>query len=178
MTTSTPTSPLVPLGKIMGTHGVRGLVCVKPFGEEPRHLFALGPLFNANGTQEFVLSPKFIKKDMLVCNIKGVHDCNTALALRGTTLFLPRHLLPEPADDEFYYSDLINLKLVNAMGQKIGHVINVCNYGAGDLLDVFLDSTGQTELIPFSKACVPEINIAQGFVMAILSEDIDEEVAE
>lgn len=171
---SNTSSPLIALGKIMGTHGVRGLVCVKPFGEEPRHLFALGPLCNAEGTTEFVLTPKFIKKDMLVCAIKNVHDCNAALALRGTTLYIARNLLPDTEEDEFYYNDLINLKVVDTNHQKIGHVVNVCNYGAGDLLDIHLDSTGQTELVLFDKNHVPEVNMAQGFVMVIIATETEQ----
>ena len=38
------------------------------------------------------------------------------------------------------------------------------NYGAGDLLEIRLAGAGKTELVPFTEATVPEVDIAAGRV--------------
>ena len=43
--------------------------------------------------------------------------------------------MPAPAEGEFYHADLIGLAAVDPQGQRIGEIVAVQNYGAGDLLE-------------------------------------------
>ena len=54
-------------------------------------------------------------------------------------------------------------------GEPIGHVVAVQNYGAGDLLEIQLEGTRRTELVVFTDAFVPEVDLAAGQVVVRLS---------
>ena len=65
-----------------------------------------------------------------------------------------------PAEaDEYYHADLIGLEAVTADGAGLGTVIAVHNYGAGDLLEI-APKRGETILVPFTRAVVPEVDLA------------------
>ena len=73
---------------------------------------------------------------MLVVRFKGIADRNAAEALNGIELTVPRDRLPPAGEDEFYHADLIGLAAVTVDGARLGTVIAVENYGAGDLLEI------------------------------------------
>jgi 16S rRNA processing protein RimM len=54
-------------------------------------------------------------------------------------------------------------------GKGIGEIIAVQNYGAGDLLELRLAGKSQTELIPFTEAHVPEVDVKARRVAVVLS---------
>ena len=66
-------------------------------------------------------------------------------------------------EDEFYQTDLIGLRVRDETGRMIGEVNAFFDFGGGDILELKIEGEG-LELIPFSKAAVPEINIGQGFI--------------
>ncbi|MBL8592469.1 MAG: 16S rRNA processing protein RimM, partial [Devosia sp.] len=95
-----------------------------------------------------------------------INDRNAAEKLNGVELYVDRALLPDPDDDDdFYHADLIGLKARLADGSEIGEVMAVPNFGAGDLLEIRDPRSGDTYLYPFSKAVVPEVRIAEGYLM-------------
>ena len=142
-------------------HGVRGAVKVKCFAEDSAELAAYGPLVTGDGRAFEVTS---VKPDKLGArlSLKGVNDRNAAAALRGTALFVARDKLPILADeDDFYHADLVGLIAFNGADEEIGAVQGVHNFGAGDLLEI-ADPSGKTAFYPFTKAVVPEIDVAEG----------------
>ena len=72
------------------------------------------------------------------------------------------------AEGEFYHADLIGLSAVDPQGKRIGEIVAVQNYGAGDLLEIRLAGSGKTELVPFTEATVPEVDIAAGRVVVAM----------
>ena len=100
---------------------------------------------------------------MLIAAFKGVTDRNAAEALRGTRLYVDREKLPETEDEEtFYQADLVGLEAVTAEGRRLGRVVAVQNFGAGDLLEIAPEGRKSGEMLPFTKNFVPEIDLAAG----------------
>lgn len=176
---------MVLVGAITGAHGVRGEVKVKSFTAEPAAIAAYGPLFDESGTRRFDLTltakggdlpdkaqpSKASSKALLIGRIGGIVDRNMAEALKGQRLFVPRAQLPANEDpEEFYLTDLIGLAVRDKHGADFGRVIDVANYGAGDLLMVDGPAEGSFD-VPFAKAFVPEIDLAGGFLIIELPED-------
>ena len=62
----------------------------------------------------------------------------------------------------------------------VGKVIGVYNFGAGDVLELRLKESNRQEMIPFSKAYVPEVNIKEGYIIveSVLMNFIDDEEGE
>jgi len=43
----------------------------------------------------------------------------------------------------------------------------VVNFGAGDLIEIAVEGARETQLLPFTKACVPEIDLAAGRILVV-----------
>lgn len=179
MTRSDPSSPPVRgaetrvcLGVVAGVHGVRGLVRIKSFTEDPQSIAAYGPLSDESGQRRFELQVKGLAKGAVLAAIAGVRDRNQAETLRGTRLYVPRSALPEPEDEEeFYNADLIGLRVEDGSGAVLGQVKAMHNFGGGDLLEV-LPSKGKSWLLPFTRTVVPVVDLAGGRVVVEPPEEI------
>lgn len=154
------------LGVVAGAHGVRGLVRVKPFTEAPDGVAAYGPVETADGARRFAIEAKGMVKELVLCRLGGIDDRDAAEALRGTELYVPRDRLPPADGDEGWYrADLVGLSVVGADGRDYGRVVSVENFGAGDLLEIAPAGGGETVLMGFTEANVPEVDIAGGRVV-------------
>ena len=139
---------------------------IQSFTEDPLALASYGPLStNKPGLTIKILAAR-TTTNVLVARLEGINDRNAAEKLNGVELYVDRALLPDPDDDDdFYHADLIGLKARQADGSEIGEVMAVPNFGAGDLLEIRDPRSGDTYLYPFSKAVVPEVRIAEGYLM-------------
>ncbi|MEK9661068.1 MAG: ribosome maturation factor RimM [Alphaproteobacteria bacterium] len=153
------------VGIIAGAHGLRGLLRVRPFTDTPEDVAAYGPVETEDGTRSLSLSvANRLGKGLVLVRAEGVADRNAAEALKGTRLFVARDRLPAAEDDEFYYSDLIGLAAVDGDGVEIGRIRAVHEYGAGDSLEI-AGADGSIATIPFTRAAVPQVDIAGGRVV-------------
>lgn len=167
--TMTEQAPRVLLGRIVAAHGIRGELVIETFTAVPEDIAAYGPLQSADGARSFEL--KVLRrhpKGGVVARVAGVADRNGAEALRKTELYALRSDLPEAEEGEYYYADLIGLRVEDANGATLGKVISVQNYGAGDLLEIRLDGVAATELVPFTDTFVPTVDVAGGRVVVEL----------
>jgi 16S rRNA processing protein RimM len=150
------------LGQIGAAHGLRGEVRLRSFTAEPTAITGYGPLQTEDGR---VIEIKALRpaKDHFVARLSGVSDRDAAERLANEKLYVPRQRLPAPeAADEFYHADLVGLAVVDRSGTRLGTVIAVHNFGAGDLIEVRDDSGNKTEFVPFNEATVPEVDLAAG----------------
>lgn len=152
------------LGAVTGPHGVRGLVKVKPFTEQPSDIAAYGPVEDEDGARRFTLRPEGEAKGQLIVRIDGVGDRGAAEALKGTRFYVDRAVLPALQDDTFYHADLIGLRVEALTGETLGTVTALYDFGAGDLLE-FRDAEDTAHMLPFTEAVVPEIDLKGGRVV-------------
>lgn len=153
------------LGRIAGAHGIRGEVIIHAFTAAPGGIAGYGPLCDAAGARTFTIEKARATPKGVVARLKGVLDRTAAEALKGIELYVSRDRLPPASTDEYYHADLVGMIAVDAGGNRIGEIVAVQNYGAGDLLEVRLTGLSRTELVPFTDACVPEVDMAQHRVL-------------
>ena len=158
------------LGHIVGAHGIRGDVTVRTHTADPADLAAYGALTDEDGRAPLTATRVRPGPKGTVVHFAGVDDRNAAEALRGRALCVERAKLPPPEDGAFYHVDLIGLDAVSPDGSPIGQIVAVQNFGAGDLMEIKLLATGETEYVPFTDPCVPSIDLAAGHVVVILPE--------
>jgi 16S rRNA processing protein RimM len=152
------------VGLIAGAHGVRGLVKLKSFTEDPAAVAAYGPLSDETGARRFRIALGSAARDHWIARIDGIGDRDAAEALKGTRLYVDRARLPEPEPESFYHADLIGLRAETGAGAGLGRVTAVHDFGAGDMLEIALGS-GRTVVVPFTRAVVPVVEIAAGRVV-------------
>jgi 16S rRNA processing protein RimM len=162
---------LILMGVIGKPHGVRGQLRVNVFAEEPEALetYTLtdrkGRRFALEWAHENVAS----LSEVTAAGKRRITDRNEAETLVNVELFVSRSVLPDTDDEEFYLTDLIGLEARDESGKAIGTVSNVLDYGAGASLE--LAPGGQ--LLPFTKACVPVVNLGNRFVVVIPPVEVE-----
>lgn len=150
------------VGEVGRPHGVRGLVRLHAFTADPRAIGSYGPLTDQSGTKVFRITPL---PDGLG-RIEGIADRDAAARLTGTKLYVERSQLPPPSDpDEFYLSDLEGLAAFAEDGVAVGTVRLVEDHGAGPFL--IIDGPGGELLLPFTRACVPVVDVAGGRITVV-----------
>ena len=158
------TTAKICLGAIVGVHGIRGEVKVKSFTENENNLTSYGLLSDESGNRKFELKIIGHSKELLRVKVKGIEDRNAAESLIGTGLYIERTKLPATEEEEFYHTDLIGLMVLDSQGNKVGVVNALYNFGAGDLIEI-KTTENRLEMLPFTKAFVPNINLKEGFII-------------
>ena len=166
---------LVTVGVILGAHGVRGDVRVKSFTAEPDALFDYAPLLTETG--EILIEPQRARpaKDHFIVTPASPRQKEEWDQLKRTKLYVPRDVLPEPDDDEFYIDDLVGLDVYAGGDTPIGRVKAVLNHGASDLIEIQPTARGKPVLVPFTLDDVPMVDLsAQRIVVATFEIWADE----
>ena len=166
---ATESATTVCLGRIVGAHGVRGIVRVQSYTADPDDLTAYGPLSDATGTRRFALSVTGRVKGLLLARIEGVDNRDAAEALRSTELHIARAALPPTEGEEYYHVDLLGLRAENAEGDTLGRVSAIHDHGAGPIVEI-QPPDGPSTLVPFTREHVPAVDI-EGGRMVVAAED-------
>lgn len=153
------------MGRIGAAHGIKGEVRITSFTEEPLALARYGPLTTNRPGLTVEIEHARATTNVLVARLKGVTDRTAAEKLNGVELYVDRDRLPPPDDDDFYHADLIGLEARLGDGTVLGKVTAIPNYGASDLIEVRDLRSGDTYLYPFTRAVVPEVHVAEGYLV-------------
>jgi 16S rRNA processing protein RimM len=162
------------MGRIGAAHGIKGEVRIQSFTEEPLALKDYGPLATNKPGLMIEIESARATTNVLVARLKGVADRSAAERLIGVELYVDRDKLPPPADDDdFYHADLIGLEARLNDGSVLGKVMAIPNFGAGDLLEVRDERSGDTYLYPFTKSVVPDVKVGEGYLIIEVPVDAD-----
>jgi 16S rRNA processing protein RimM len=169
--TPLPSPDRVLLGEIGAAQGLKGEVKLRSYTEEPSAIARYGPLHDEEGRAIEIESVRGTAKT-LIARIKGITTREAAEALVRTKLYIERARLPERREDEWYQADLIGLAAVDRSGEKIGVVVAVQNFGAGDLIEVKPEKGDATVLVPFTRETVPEVDVEGGRLVLVPPEGL------
>ena len=139
------------LAAVTGAHGVTGEVRLKLFGEG---IDALKPHKSFNEGALTLVKIRSDNKGGAIARFAEATDRTSAEQLRGTALFVSRETLPELAEDEFYFSDLLDLAVVTDTGEAVGRVCAVENFGATDIVEIEKPD-GKKFMVPLTQQAVP-----------------------
>ena len=165
--------PLLLVGRIAGSFGVKGEVRLTTYTEDPMALARYRVLLREDGSPALTVETARQAKDTLIVRATGVTDKDQADALRGLRLHVRRDALPEPEEDEFYLADLIGLRAELADGAAFGTVKAVHDFGAGDILEIDPGGGRATVLVPFTKEAVPEVKITEGRLLVVPPAEVE-----
>ncbi|HEY5226588.1 MAG TPA: ribosome maturation factor RimM [Methylovirgula sp.] len=162
------------VGQFGAAHGVKGEVRLKSFTQDPAAIGGYKGLADAGDTRRFEIeSLRFVKGDLFVARVKGVATRAAAEALTNVGLFVSRAALPAAEEEEFYHADLVGLTVRSESGDAIGTVSAILNFGGGDILEIASTGSRETVLLPFTKAAVPVVDIAGGYVTVVPPTEIE-----
>ncbi len=160
---------MICVGAIAGAFGVKGEVKLKSFTQKPQDCVAYGPLLDEAGA--VILTPTSHRpvKDALAVRAKEVSTREDAEALKSIKVYVLRSALPEPEEDEFYFTDLVGLDVKTTDGRRMGKVIAVHEFGAGDMLEIKPQDSASF-FHPFTKVATPKVDIGAGRIVIKIIE--------
>ena len=162
------------VGRFGAAVGLRGDVRVQSFTRDPAAILDYGALTDASGARVFkIKSLRSGGKGALVARVAGVSDRTAAEALVNLDIYADRGSMPAEEEDEFYVSDLVGMTATTPSGELIGEIVDVPNYGAGDILEVKPAGGGETLLFAFTKAVVPEVDVKARRVVVAAPVEIE-----
>jgi 16S rRNA processing protein RimM len=151
---------LVPVGKIIGTHGIKGLLKVFSYSGNIDSLQSTETVFlkGKNG----ILSLHAIKivsahAGGFILGLDNFFDINQVLSMTGSELCLKRSQLPVPDEDEYYWRDLIGLTVYTDLGVNLGKLVDIFETGSSDIYVV--RGSSKEYLIPAIADVIAHIDI-------------------
>jgi 16S rRNA processing protein RimM len=151
------------MGRVSGPFGIKGWVKLQPFTEAPENLLTYPTWWvGAEGRWlESRVEEAHVQGGSVVAKMAGCEDRDAAALYRGKDVAIPRDAFPQPAANEFYWADLVGLKVVNEQGEHLGEVRELLETGSNDVLVV----EGERErLVPFTEAVVKQVDIVGGVI--------------
>jgi 16S rRNA processing protein RimM len=150
-------SPKIIVGQIVGVFGIKGWVKIKSFTEPMENVLRYSPweLRLPTGIKSFQVVEYAQRPQGIAVKLKGVDDRDQALALGKAQIQVERAQLAQLEAGEFYWSQLIGLRVVSQFdGAEIdlGRVQNLLETGSNDVLVVRGDERArdlQERLIPY-----------------------------
>jgi 16S rRNA processing protein RimM len=159
-----PPEHLVVMGRVSAPFGVTGWIKLKPFTAETRNLLDYPAWWvgRPGNWRHYAVSTGREQGTSLVAKLEGCDDRDAAALLRGMQVAVARDALPKLEGDEFYWADLIGLKVENVEQQVLGVVTRVVETGASEVLVVVDDAAER--LIPFIADVVREVDLERGVI--------------
>ncbi|WP_020560331.1 ribosome maturation factor RimM [Thiofilum flexile] len=161
---SSSPQPLLVMGKIAGAYGIKGWVKIMSFTHPPEKILRYRPwhLLKAGQPQQVKLKAGRPHGKVLVAWLDGVDDRTQAELLNGYEIAIERQHLPQLDKNEYYWSDLVGLKVVNQQGIEFGQVASLVETGANDVLVV----QGERErLVPWIlEQVIIHVSLEQGVI--------------
>jgi 16S rRNA processing protein RimM len=95
-----------------------------------------------------------------VASLEGCEDRNAALDYKGKYIFSLKENFSKISEDEYYVIDLIGCDVFNIEKKSLGIVIDIKNFGAGDLIEV---TSGSKKIfyIPMNDDNLVSVNILE-----------------
>ncbi|MBE0624917.1 MAG: ribosome maturation factor RimM [Burkholderiales bacterium] len=151
------------MGRIVAPYGLKGWVRIEPYSAVPGSLSAYPSWWvGSNGNwREMKIAQSVLQHGAsLVARFEGVVERDAALALKGSDVALERDALPPNEGNEFYWADLVGLKVMNLKDEELGAVAGLFDNGAHPVMRVV--EGGNERLLPFVEQVVRQVDMAQG----------------
>ena len=152
------------IGKIVGTHGIRGEVRVEPWCDSPEFIRGFRTLYFDAGAEAVAVESVKIHKKTAILKLRGVADPQEADLLRGKILYMARKDAKLP-QGRYFIQDLLGLRAIDEADRTLcyGTVTDVFPTGANDVYEI-TDETGKRTLIPAVGEIVRSVDLEGGVI--------------
>jgi 16S rRNA processing protein RimM len=138
---------LVCVGYISAAQGIDGKIRVFSRTSPRENILNYSPwLMEREGRLEEIIVRGKRQGQLVVATIDGVESRDQAEALIGSQLYIMPDQLPELDSDDYYWSELIGMRVDSIAGEYLGDITDMMETGADDVMVVAGD---QEHLIPF-----------------------------
>lgn len=159
---------LIIVGQVTGAYGIQGWVRIRPYAEDAKTLLTVREWWMDKPVLHEVEALRTrMHGDEVLARLSTVQSREEAEAAKGSLIQVSRSLFPELDENEFYWVDLIGLKVINLRGEQLGIVHDLMDNGVHQILRVdaeVAENSGKRRelLIPFVDRFVGEIDRKAG----------------
>ncbi len=158
------TDEMITVGKISGTHGIRGHLRIHSYSgnlDSLRNCTTVTLARPGSHTHStFTVQDVRPHKGGFIVKLGGFDNINQVEQLVGSDLLLQRNHLPETGDGEYYWCDLIGLTVETDTGRVLGTISDIFETGSSDIYVV--SGTGREYLIPAVAHVISTVDLESG----------------
>ena len=158
---------MILLGKVSGVFGVKGWVKIHSDTEPRENILDYLPWYLEQNGQWLMMKVVAGKKHGkgLIAQFVDCHDREVAETLVGKRIAIQSEQLPPAEMGEYYWRDLLGLKVRNLEGIELGIISSMMETGANDVMVVRDKESKQERLIPFiQEQVIKEISLDEGWM--------------
>jgi len=141
------------VGKIGAPYGVQGWVKVTTYTDEIEGIFAYSPWLLGENSKEYLVDSWKTHSKGVVAKLVGVETRDDADSIKNLDVSIKVSQLPQLADNEYYWRDLVGMQVVTDKGYNLGVVKELFEIGANDVMLIKAnpnDAFGQKErMLPY-----------------------------
>lgn len=157
-------SELIQIATLKKPYGIKGWLWVFSLTDNRTDIFNMSDWYmkTATGFKPLTVTNWREQGAGLVASFQEVPDRNMAETMNGVSIWVDKSQLPELDDDEYYWSDLVGMTVVNEEGDNLGIIREMFETSAHAIISV--KSTGESidgedRLIPWHKDIVLNVDL-------------------
>lgn len=163
---------LVVLGKFGAVYGINGWLKVNSYTDIPEGIFDYTPWqIQLQGNWRPVQVTGWKRhSNGLIAKLDGVNDRDQAQLYVNADIAVTPATLPKLEDGDYYWKDLMGMKVITEAGYDLGEVVDMMETGSNDVIVVKAnrnDAFGQKErLLPFlTDSVIKAVDLAQSRII-------------
>jgi 16S rRNA processing protein RimM len=154
---------LLDVGEIKAAYGVKGWVKVFSYTRPIEQIFSYKCWLIGKNADVYQLEDYDQRSNSgLIAKMKGIDDRTAALTLAGKSIAIYQSEVAV-LDGEYYWSQIIGLNVFNCKGERLGHVSQMMETGANDVMVVITDNSEL--LIPYAESIVQHVELEAGRIV-------------
>ncbi len=148
------------IGKLGAAYGVRGWLHLSSYTDPPNNIFNYPQWHLQKHHQQQVVSIEKFQAhgDGFVVKLADCNDREKARTLTNYQITVDKATLPPLPDGEYYWDDLIGLRVQTTQGTELGTVDHLLGTGANDVLVI---KGNKRHLIPYTSDTIKSIDLEQ-----------------
>jgi 16S rRNA processing protein RimM len=127
---------LFPIGRVVKPHGVKGKMKVEYFGDDLQRFFSYREVFiesETRGPESYEILEAIPQPPRFILRLRGIEKIEQVQPLIGKTILVEKKALPDLEEGEYYWADLLGMKVETREGKGIGKVKEIFPTDAHDV---------------------------------------------
>ncbi|WP_304984994.1 ribosome maturation factor RimM [Coxiella-like endosymbiont] len=153
------------MGRLARPYAVQGWIKVVSFTDPIENLLTYKNWFiqHHDEWKLFSLRTGQIHGPFLVIKLEGLDDTETAKQYTNDLIAVERNTLSPLEENEYYWTDLIGMRIVTTKGVALGTVKSLFETGSNDVL--ITSNQGDERLIPYLSHVVKSVDIENKIIV-------------
>ena len=163
------------IGKIAGTHGLKGTLKIFPTTDMPERFELLKEVILEVKNEKKVckIDKVAYHKNLVLLTLEEYNDINQVEGFKTGRILIPAENAIPLGKDEYYTRDLYDMDVYTQEGEYLGKLNEVYTTGANDVYGVTPEG-GKELLIPAIKQCILDVNLEEHKMTVKLLEGLRE----